>query len=82
MTRSRLFRQAIALVFIVYLTPVLALPFSSRHLLVVDDNTGKVLLEKNAADTVPIASLTKLITAMVILDANPDMDEPISIEDP
>lgn len=75
-------RLALAIIFLVYLTSALALPFSSRHVLVVEDGTGKVLLEKNADVTVPIASLTKLMTAMVVLDANPDMDETISIEEP
>jgi len=75
-------RLALALLFLGYLTPALALPFASRHVLVVEDGTGRVLLEKNADVTVPIASLTKLMTAMVVLDGNPDMDEIISIEEP
>ncbi|MCS0656976.1 serine hydrolase [Massilia terrae] len=57
-----------------------AVPFGSQSVLVVEDDTGKVLLEKNADRVVPIASLTKLMTAMVVLDAKQDMDEPIEIE--
>ena len=57
-----------------------ALPFGSQSVLVVEDETGKILLEKNANVVVPIASLTKLMTAMVVLDAKPDMDAPISID--
>jgi D-alanyl-D-alanine carboxypeptidase/D-alanyl-D-alanine endopeptidase (penicillin-binding protein 7) len=57
-----------------------AVPFGSQSVLVVEDDTGKVLLEKNASAVVPIASLTKLMTAMVVLDAKQDMDEPIEIE--
>jgi D-alanyl-D-alanine carboxypeptidase/D-alanyl-D-alanine endopeptidase (penicillin-binding protein 7) len=38
------------------------------------------LLEKNSNVVVPIASLTKLMTAMVVLDSHPDMDAPISID--
>ncbi|HEY1042846.1 MAG TPA: serine hydrolase [Telluria sp.] len=57
-----------------------ALPFGSKSVLVVDDETGKILLEKNADAVVPIASLTKLMTAMVVLDANLDMDERIAID--
>ena len=52
----------------------------SQSVLVVEDDTGKVLLEKNAPAQLPIASLTKLMTAMVVLDAHQDMDAPISIE--
>lgn len=58
----------------------LAVPFGSQSVLVVEDDTGKVLYEKNSAAVVPIASLTKLMTAMVVLDAHPDMNEPIEIE--
>jgi D-alanyl-D-alanine endopeptidase (penicillin-binding protein 7) len=58
-----------------------ALPFSSRHALVFDEESGKVLFEKDANAVVPIASLTKLMTAMVVLDAKPDMSETISIEE-
>lgn len=57
-----------------------ALPFGSQSVLVVEDDTGKILLEKNANSVVPIASLTKLMTAMVVLDANLDMDERIAID--
>jgi len=57
-----------------------ALPFNSRHAFVLDEDTGQVLVEKDAHAMVPIASLTKLMTAMVVLDAKPDMDEMIRIE--
>ena len=52
----------------------------SQSVLVVEDETGKVLVEKNASAVVPIASLTKLMTAMVVLDAKLDMEEEISID--
>jgi len=57
-----------------------AVPMGSQSVLVVEDETGKVLLEKNATAVVPIASLTKLMTAMVVLDSKLDMDEKISID--
>src|SRR5215203_4606220 len=57
-----------------------AVPFGSQSVLVIEEGTGKVLLEKNAGEVVPIASLTKLMTAMVVLDANQDMHELIAIE--
>ena len=57
-----------------------AVPFGSQSVLVEDDDTGKILLEKNADAVVPIASLTKLMTAMVVLDAKQDMDELIEID--
>ncbi|GGI54753.1 hypothetical protein GCM10011430_19270 [Oxalicibacterium solurbis] len=51
----------------------------SKHAIVVDEHTGEVLFEKNATDIVPIASLTKLMTAMIVLDAHLDMQEQIAI---
>lgn len=56
-----------------------AVSLGSRHALVIDEESGKVLLEKNSTDIVPIASLTKLMTAMVVIDANLDMTELIQI---
>lgn len=60
---------------------VMAAPLGSRHAIVIDEQTGDVLYEKNAADIVPIASITKLMTAMVVLDARLDLDEPIMISE-
>ncbi len=57
-----------------------AVPFGSQSVLVVEDATGKILLEKNANNIVSIASLTKLMTAMVVLDARQDMNELIAID--
>jgi D-alanyl-D-alanine endopeptidase (penicillin-binding protein 7) len=57
-----------------------AVPFGSQSVLVIEDGTGKVLLEKNADRVVSIASLTKLMTAMVVLDAKQDMNELIAID--
>ena len=59
----------------------MALPFASRYALVVEEGSGKVLLAKNADVTVPIASLTKLMTAMVVLDSEPNLQAAISIAD-
>jgi D-alanyl-D-alanine endopeptidase (penicillin-binding protein 7) len=57
-----------------------AMPLGSQSVLVIEDETGKVLLEKNANQVMPIASLTKLMTAMVVIDAKLDMNEAISID--
>jgi serine-type D-Ala-D-Ala endopeptidase (penicillin-binding protein 7) len=55
--------------------------FASEHVLVVDDASGLPLIEKNSRDVASIASLTKLMTAMVVLDAAPNLDERIRITD-
>ena len=62
-------------------TSAFALPFGPQSALVIDESSGQILLEKNADNIVPIASLTKLMTAMVVLDAKQDMDALISIDE-
>ncbi len=47
--------------------------------LVVDDRDGRVLFEKNRHAQQPIASLTKLMMAMVVIDAGRPWDEVIPI---
>jgi D-alanyl-D-alanine carboxypeptidase/D-alanyl-D-alanine endopeptidase (penicillin-binding protein 7) len=74
-------KKIVALSFFCTITSAYALPFGSQSAIVVEEGTGKVLLEKNADNVVPIASLTKLMTAMVVLDAKPDMEEHISIDE-
>ena len=58
---------------------MLALPVSARHMLVIDEASGKVLMAKDADTIVPIASITKLMTAMVVLDARLDPQELLRI---
>src|SRR3569833_688095 len=53
----------------------------SAHAVVYDADSQQTLLEKNAKAAVPFASITKLLTAMVALDANPDMNEMLSVSD-
>ena len=48
--------------------------------LVEDQRSGEFLVQKNAMAVVPIASITKLMTAMVLLDARVDLQELITIE--
>ncbi len=51
----------------------------SASVAVIDQSTGDVLYEKNADAVVPIASITKLMTAMVALDVQPDLNETLTI---
>ena len=55
-----------------------ALRLSSAAAFVADDR-GRRLYAKHSRDVKPIASITKLMTAMVVLDAGLPMDEPIRI---
>jgi D-alanyl-D-alanine endopeptidase (penicillin-binding protein 7) len=51
----------------------------SSGVLVLDPTTGQTLYSKNADHTAPIASITKLMTAMVVLDAKLPLDEVLQI---
>ncbi|SUD90971.1 serine hydrolase [Psychrobacter phenylpyruvicus] len=53
---------------------------ASRGVIVLDVETGQPLYEKNADVARPIASITKIMTAMVVLDAGLDMREEIILE--
>jgi D-alanyl-D-alanine endopeptidase (penicillin-binding protein 7) len=55
------------------------LALQSSAVLVQDQATGTILFEKNAGAVLPIASITKLMTAMVALDAAPDLNETLTI---
>ncbi len=57
---------------------LLKLPVNARHMLVLDED-GRVLASKDPDAVVPIASLTKLLTAMVVLDARQDMGETLQV---
>ena len=53
----------------------------SASALVIDQVTGQPLLDKNSHEVVPIASISKLMTAMVVLDAKLDLNEVIAVGD-
>ena len=53
----------------------------SAAVLVKDLRSGEFLMAKQAESAMPIASITKLMTAMVILDAHLDLDEFITIQE-
>lgn len=55
------------------------LHLKSNAALVVDPSTSEVLFEKNADIPLPIASLTKLMTALVVLESRQDMDEILKV---
>ena len=57
------------------------LSLRSAVALAVDPKTGEILYEKNSHAVLPIASITKLMMAMVVLDARQPLDEKIAIED-
>ena len=54
---------------------------SSQAALIMNSKTGEVLYKKNINRVMPIASISKLMAAMVVLDGNLNMNEQITITD-
>jgi D-alanyl-D-alanine endopeptidase (penicillin-binding protein 7) len=59
-------------------TTVVARPITARSYMVTDDK-GQVISEKNADRTQSIASITKLMTAIVVLNAHQDLNEELTL---
>jgi serine-type D-Ala-D-Ala endopeptidase (penicillin-binding protein 7) len=56
-----------------------ALALKAQSALIIDEDNNRVLYEKNPRQVRQIASITKLMTALVVLEANLPMDEVIAI---
>jgi len=55
------------------------LDLKSSVALVVDQDTDQVLFSKNPEAVLPIASITKLMTAMVVTESGQNLDEPLTV---
>jgi len=57
------------------------LDLKSSVALVLDQDSSEVLFEKNSGVALPIASITKLMTSLVVVEARQDMNEVLTISD-
>ena len=71
-------RLAILILTLVFALTAEARPITAKSFLVTD-NKGVVILEKNADRTQSIASITKLMTAIIVLNANQDLTEELRL---
>lgn len=55
------------------------LDLKSNVALVLDQSTNEILFEKNAEVALPIASITKLMTSLVVVEANQNLEELLSV---
>lgn len=55
------------------------LDLRSNAVLIWDPSNSEVLFEKNSTAVLPIASITKLMTALVVIEARQDMDEVLEV---
>jgi len=58
-----------------------ALALKSSVVLVIDQDTDEVLFSKNSQAVLPIASITKLMTALVVTEVNQPLDEALTVTD-
>ena len=72
-------RYAIFILALVFTLAAQAKPITAKSFLVTD-NKGSVILEKNADRTQPIASITKLMTAIIVLNAHQDLTEELRLD--
>ncbi len=56
------------------------LALRSQAAMIVERDSGQILFAKNSAAVQPIASITKLMTAMVAIDSQAALEEPVRIE--
>ncbi|MCR4312509.1 MAG: serine hydrolase [Candidatus Uhrbacteria bacterium] len=54
---------------------------SGQSVIVMDAKSGAVLFEKQPDEVRPIGSITKLMTALVYLDTDPNLDETVTIHE-
>ena len=94
MHKHSLFCRAAALVLTLALTAALALPgfaaayampiqtaYDAEAVYLFDASTGEALVEQNPDQVRPIASLTKMMTALLVLESGADLNESITIPD-
>ncbi len=94
MHKHSLFCRAAALVLTLALTAALALPgfaaayampiqtaYDAEAVYLFDASTGEALVEQNPDQVRPIASLTKMMTALLVLESGADLNESIPIPD-
>jgi D-alanyl-D-alanine endopeptidase (penicillin-binding protein 7) len=59
--------------------PALEPKLKSSSVLIIDQSDASILYSRNSNVAAPIASITKLMTALVVLDARQPLDEPLAI---
>ena len=71
-------RYALAVLLLLVCNPSWAAKITAQSWLVAD-SSGNILKSENIEQVRPIASISKLMTAMVVLDAGQDLDEKVGV---
>lgn len=57
----------------------LGIETTAKSVLIIDNVSGTVLFEKNSGAVLPVASITKLMTAYLVSEANPDWKSVVTV---
>ncbi len=64
-----------------FLFNVNAIEINSKNAYIYNMDTDKVLYEKNSDEEIKIASLTKIMTALIVIENNNDLNKEVTIQD-
>jgi D-alanyl-D-alanine endopeptidase (penicillin-binding protein 7) len=78
--RLRAFREALTPQFTTDASGAVIPDVRAAAAIVLNPETGEILFEENAKDQRSIASITKVMTAVVYLEDDPDLSQPVQIE--
>lgn len=78
-TGKLMIKTLVVILSIVLSSNIYALNLHSRYALLYNETTDQVIYEKNSSASVPIASITKLMTAIITLESNQNLSEKITI---
>lgn len=76
---SLMIKSIVLILSIALSSNIYALNLHSRYALIYNETTDQIIYEKNSSSSVPIASITKLMTAIITLESNQDLSKTITI---
>lgn len=56
-------------------------PVSARSMITIENSSDRVLYERNADEKLPMASTTKIVTAITVIDTCPDLEKVVTVPD-
>lgn len=70
---------ALLVLLVLFLRQNVLLDTASRHAILLDAQSGRVLAQKRADERAAPASLTKMMTVLLAVEAMPDLDTPVTL---
>ena len=70
---------ALLVLLVLFLRQNVLLDTASRHAILLDAQSGRVLAQKRADERTAPASLTKMMTVLLAIEAEPDLDKQVTL---